>query len=247
MSVDQLSKRIADREAEVRSLRESFPTMDSLPSDEEKGVQLLDAFLRDKPFDRYIFALKPIKIAFLSAAFRTCDPEVIVSALFLVKQTLTKESYDELLDTIPQFRSAYDAFNRSAPLTTLRPSIPADDRRAMLQAARPKSSSLMGKVIDAELDRIARPSDFTIGFEQVDLKWIDFCSVRGNPAAKADPFLPKMALMNKWLKSMDPYQAALMSHAWGMPQSVWGKLASEVSDKAEKEELVKRAMLPAGK
>jgi hypothetical protein len=243
MNAEQLSKRIADLEAQVVAARESFPTMDALPDDEAKGSNLLHAFLTDTPFDRYIFALKPIKVAFLIAAFHTGDPEIIVSSLFLVKQTLTKESYDDLLDSVPQFRQAYDAFNKSVPLTSLRPNLPPSDRRAVLLAAKPKSSSLMGKVIDQELQRMETPGKNTIGFEAVDLKWIEFCSVRGNPSVRADSFVPKMALMNKWLKSMDPYQAALMGRAWGMPEHVWRKLATEVTDKADRESLIKRGML----
>ena len=68
----------------------------------------MDAFLKDKPFDNYTFAYQPIKIAFLNAAFRTYDPEIITYALNLVKNTLNKQAFNKLLDTSPQFRGAFE-------------------------------------------------------------------------------------------------------------------------------------------
>jgi hypothetical protein len=102
----------------------------------------------------------------------------------------------------------------------------------------------MKKVIDAELARIANPAKKDIGLEPVDLKWAEFAALRGNPAARADPFIPKMSFGGKWLKNIDPMQGTLMANYWGMPEAVWRRLASEVTEKADKEELMKRGLNP---
>ena len=93
---------------DLRIKSNNFPCVPSDLSIEQKGEYLLDAFLKDKPFDNYTFAYQPIKIAFLNAAFRTYDPEIITYALNLVKNTLNKQAFNKLLDTSPQFRGAFE-------------------------------------------------------------------------------------------------------------------------------------------
>ena len=93
--LEKLKADIEKLEAELKESKSDFPSVPYDKTDEEKGELLLQSFLNDEPFDRFIFAYLPMKISFINAAIKTKDPEVIVAALYFVMKSLDKKSFND--------------------------------------------------------------------------------------------------------------------------------------------------------
>jgi hypothetical protein len=249
MAQDEKSRFEADvarlRE-EVEQLERELGTTGCAATDEMVGVSLLDAYLYDKPFDRHLFSRRPAKIAFLSAAFEMCDPEVIVSCLHFVKQTLTDEAFADLLNTVPRFKATYDLF--SPPKRRLHRQTrdqAVDVRLAALRDSLPGASEIMKGVIENELKRITT-RDKTVGVLPVDEKWLALRTVA--KSGNYNGFTPSLVLpdsvFNKWKSGVDPMQAAIMARTWKMPHTIVRAFAQKAT-KAEQDELVARGVIAA--
>ncbi|OHT01165.1 hypothetical protein TRFO_32097 [Tritrichomonas foetus] len=218
-----------------------FPSIPNDISDEKKGELLLEAFLKDEPFDRYVFAYMNIKIAFLNAAFRTCDPEIIAYALLEVKSTLDNRAFDQILDSAPQFRGAFEYLSKPKVSGVLRDTKKMQDEEKLdyLEDELKKSSGFMKEVIKDEIARSkGRP---LAGKEEVDLKFEKIVSMiaAGTPGyINAKEMTSKFKLVNKWKVNVSPMQGALFCRAFNYPQAIVQEFASLVTDAKEKVAMV---------
>jgi hypothetical protein len=239
---------LARLEAEVARLREETERLEqeSLASDhpataELAGAALLSAFLDDRPFDRHLFSRRPVKIAFLNAAFDKGDVEVVAAALFFVRQTLTPAAFQDLLNAVPRFRATYDRLSAPRPpVLRMHRDQPVEER---LQAARdslPTASEFMRGVLETHIRRLAT-QDKAVGVLPIDEKWEELSRVaqsRNYAGFRPDSLLPRFALQS-WTTGVDPMQAAIMARRWGMPPEVVQVFAQKAA-KAEQEELARR-------
>jgi hypothetical protein len=249
MAHDDNSRLEADLEglrAQVERLEQELRIPDRAPNDETQGVALLDAYLYDKPFDRHSFSRRPVKVAFLNAAFELCDPEVIVSCLYFVKQTLTEEAFTDLLNSVPRFRATYDMFiPPKRRLHSMTRDQPYDVRLVALEDSLPGASEIMKDVIEMEIKRI-KTKDESVGVLPVDKNWLILrhrAKERNYAGFTLSSVMPS-AFMNKWKSRVHPMQAAIMARAWGMPPEFVRAFAKEAT-KADQEELVERRIIAA--
>jgi hypothetical protein len=231
---------------EVSDLELTLSRLDRPPTDEILGMSLLDAYLFDKPFDRDAFARRPAKIAFLSAAFEMCDPEIIVSCLHFVKQTLTDEAFTDLLDSVPRFRATYDMFlPQKRLLLRMTREQPPESRLPALQDSLEGASEIMKGVIRNEIKRITT-RDKSVGVLPQDEKWEDLSRMaqsKNYDVSIVARSLPG-SFFSKWESGVDPMQAAIMAKYWQMPANIVLGFANKASKK-EQEELVQRHILQA--
>lgn len=246
--IDLIRQEVERLESELNEQNNNFPYVPDDLSIEKKGEYLLNAFLKDEPFDRYTFAFEPIKISFLNAAFRTCDPEIITYALNQVRNTLDPVAFNQLLDTSPQFRGAFEYLShptKKSKLIVLNSNASEKKLIEDLKKERANSNDLMKLVIN---DQIARISGKPIaGMEEVDLKWKNiFDSVNEPQLIKTDDMTSKsfFRFFNKWAVVVDPKQAALVMRSLGYPDDQVMQFARLVSDQKEKAELESYGIRP---
>lgn len=235
-----INQEVRRLENELDQQNRKLPFVPDDLSIEKKGEYLLNAFLKDEPFDRYAFALEPIKISFLNAAFRTCDPEIITYALNQVRNTLDQPAFNKLLDSSPQFRGAYEYLSHP----TNKSKLIVIDRNAKkekiiddLKKERANANDLMKLVINNQIDRISGKP--LAGIEEVDLKWKQIVNSVDQPQLiKANDMVPK-GLLSFFKKSVyvDPKQAALVMRSLKYPDESIMQFASYVTDPKEKAEL----------
>ena len=207
----------------------NFPTIPSDLSDDDKGSLLLEAFLNDLPFDRFVFAYLPVKISFLNASFRTFDPEIVAYALNQVRNSLDQRAFEQLLDCSPHFRGAYDHFSKPKVSSVIKNVTNIDERLFYLKNELSKASGLMKEVIKDEIDRI-KGKTFT-GMLEVDLKWEMF---QNKEHFNIQALAPKFGLFGKWKKNVSPLQAALVARSLNYPDTVVNAFLNQITDKNEK-------------
>lgn len=246
-------KYLIDQEVErlENSLREQCSIFPHVPYDlsiEKKGEYLLNAFLKDEPFDRFTFALQPIKISFLNAAFRTCDPEIVTYALNQTRNTLDSKAFNQLLDTSPQFRGAFEYLshpNNKSKLIIIDKKAPKTKVIDDLKKERANSNDLMKIVINDEINRLnGKP---IAGMEEVDLKWKKIKDSANQPQLISPKNIMSKSIFkifNKWALDVNPKQAALVMRSLGYPADIVQQFAQMVTDPKEKAELESYRLKP---
>lgn len=234
---------------EIEQLYSSFPSVDLVrQTPEEIGSQLLDAYLNDLPFSSYAFALQPIKCAFIDAALKTYDAEIITCSLFLVKQTLTAKSFNALIESQQRYKEAYEAImpRKTSQLIRYNKSNPVTVRKSILNQEKNGASDLMQLVINDEIKRIEK-NDETIGTEIVDQRWTEVCKCcreKRYNAIDVDTLVKKKGLISHgWKSAMSPYQSAILTAYWGCPRDIVLRFAQKTSDKVERAKLQERGLL----
>ena len=238
--IQRLQKRITD-------LIASFPTIPRELSDDEKGERLLEAYMNDQPFDRHAFSFIAVKAAFLRAAFRTCDPEVIASCMFLVRQTLKDSAFTELINAVPQFKTTYEALTRlNNPLVQFRSMGESERLQTLKKELATTKSEIVKSVLTAEIQKIEK-HDPWCGCLEVDKRWDIMVKAKAaNEYTKFNPReLCKSGLFSRaWKNAVNPMQAAIVTKYWNMPCGIPNDFASLVTDKKEREVLVQRGVVP---
>lgn len=219
----KLKAEIEQLEAEIKESASDFPSIPYDKTDEEKGELLLQAFLNDEPFDRFIFGYFPIKISLINAALKTKDPEIIVAILYFVMKSLDKKSFNELLDQCPEARAQYDHFSgKTSKIVKVDRNATHHERVEDIERRYNESSGLLNLVLKDELQRV-RTGDSFIGMEQSDIQWEFFGSAMNthnfsiiNPKEMSS----KKKIGKKWKRNVNPTQAAILARAWGYPDEI---------------------------
>lgn len=210
-------------------------------SDEDIGSALLDAFLNDLPFDRFTFGRLPIKVAFLNAAFRTSDDEIISEAFAQVQLTLNDVAFEELLNSNAKFRDKYKA---------LRCARTNDESAAgVLSAEQRDSPSELMRAVLSDAARRANPKDEKdkhAGYEEIDFKWnLLISGLRDlRRLQHVGSLIGSVGMGGHRLNGIPAVQGALYAKSLNAPPSVINDFVRAVS-KDERQELIAHGIIAA--
>lgn len=251
-NMERLKNEIQQLQSQIDKEIQTFPHLPPGTPNELIGKMLLESYLNEKAFNHFVFAQQPIKEAFLSAAFDTCDPEIVCCCFVLVQHTMTSSAFKKIIQPNPRFNSAFQAFHKGNPiLKSYSPQASNEVRVAQLKQVIPdvkSSNSLLQYVIEDEINRIEK-QDSMAGIENVDMMWFNL-----QQAAKSKNYnsiTPEMTGNKKrlfnfkpsWKEHVDPFQGAILSHSWGCPPNIVKSFVDMVKLKPELDELHRRRLI----
>lgn len=239
--IQDLQTKTTALEAQINELMGKIPTTSRDLTDDEKGEKILQSFIKDEPFDNFTFANQPIKIAFLNAAFRTYDLEIVASALSQIRSTLDQEAFELLLDSSPQFRTTYEYLrcpHQQLKIINLK-NIPPENRLDYLKTEQQGANDFLKMVLQDEMERSKGKPIY--GKEEVDLKWDKIGASLNTNYSEVSPQMlaNKFKMMNKWKVNLNPVQTILVMRSLGYPPDVYSRYFPQITSQEQKDELAR--------
>ena len=235
--LDEIRKEIERVKSELNGYISNFPSVSKELAEDQIGDVLLEAFLNDLPFDRYVFALKPIKIAFLDAAFRTNDLEIIYEAFMQIKLTMNNKAFDELLDLKEKYRNTYRKLTKKQSRLITMEEEDESNIDFLNDELRNSQSELMSIVLSDAVKRAEKKNhkDKYAGYEEIDFKWNILISGLKDPKSMQPvrKMICPSGVFNNKLAGIPPIQGALYAKSRKAPPNVINEFAKYV----EKDEI----------
>ena len=236
--LESINREIEKEKDEINKIWGQIQNIPHGNSPEEIGENLLKAFLEDKPFDKLAFGLQPNKCAFIDAAFKTGDMEIVTTCFGFVEQSMSPTAFKEMIKDVPQYNKIYKMLHKNVTPSLFygKGFYTSQNVPKLQEMADQEENKFVKTVIE---DHIKRLSGKTIefGFEDVDTKWKnlkDSC-LRHQYTIRPDQLMSKTGLFStKWKTAVDPYQAARMTLHWRAPQPYVDGFVKEIKDPKEK-------------
>ena len=237
--VQQIEKEIEKERNEINRLQSSLFTPSQHKADETDemiGEQLLHAFLEDEPFDRFAFGRAPVKCAFIDAALKTGDMEIIEACFGFVEQGMTSKAFKNMIKDTPQYIKIYNKLHKNNKSMYRKEKFTPDNIPFLKELSQNEENPLVKQVIDDHIQRLSgKKPDY--GIEDVDNKWSQFknATKSAQQFIRADQLISKTGLFStRWKTAIDPYQAARMALYWRAPQQYVDSFVKEIKDPKEK-------------
>jgi len=245
-----LRNRIEQTKSEIDALSRSFPFISQKLSPEEIGEELLHAFLEDRAFNRYSFAELPVKEAFLDAALRMGDLELLYAAFSLVEESLLSSVFTQLLEKSPRLKNAYRYLHREeSPFLKFDQRLVKSDNIDHVLSMAQKENGLLRNVIENEMKVLQNKKEFE-GLEEVDAKWKNLrqsVQTKNFRSINVQEYISHGGFLKKVLgakSAIDPFQAAMMTRYWGCDPQISRDFAKEVDNKTDINSLINVGILP---
>lgn len=244
--LDKLKADIEKASKEVQRIAEGFQSFPRNSPPDVAGQKLLDAFLNDEPFDRYVFGLQPVKLGFIDAAFKTGDMEIVTTCFGFVEQSMSQKAFYAMVKDTPQYMKIYNMLHkgRSPALIKDKTFYTKDNIPQIKENAGKETNKLVKMVMEDYVVKL-NGSEPDFGIEEVDKKWGQLktaCMKREYNTINPSNLLSKSGFFStKWKSAIDPYQAARMAHYWKAPPQLVERFAKDVKDPKEKQAI---AQLP---
>ena len=236
--LQQINKSIEKEKGEIEKVWKFIVNDTRGLSDQEIGAKLLEDFLEDRPFDRLSFGKEPVKLAFIDAAFKTGDMEIVTTCFGFVEQSMKPNPFRKMIEGYPQYQKIYDMLHKNVNTALLigKNMYVSENIPNLQDLANKQENKLLKTVIEDHIKRLSGKS-IEYGFEEVDNKWKslkDSC-LNKQYTLNPDQLMRKSGLFaTKWKTAVDPYQAARMVLHWRAPQYYLDKFVKEIKDPNEK-------------